>query len=502
MDALNRRWLAVVVVALLAMTARVHAQDAGTIDLFAPVEGRVDAEAQTWTFNGRTNEPVSFLAETTGGSLDPVLTVRTSTGTVLVSNDDVFYPTEHNALLEAITIPTLGLYTVSVSGFHGTTGSYRLTMLPGYGKLASTETFDSASKWAGSDGLTVTGASGALNVALAQGQRTGFARQTGAPTYSDFHAQIDVTSVSGSGWIVGLEARHTDAGSYVYEVNDRGEWRFVLDHADGETVLRDWGRHPAIRAGQTQFSLGLMATGAGFDFFYSGDLVGRFSDTTLADAGTMGLFAGSAQALGANISFDNLSVTVPLTVDGAAVVPQQLIVSDAMSMVQALTRQRLIGANGELKLNVAQSSTEHSGPGVDFITLGRGLTFTNFALAATVTMQNRPAGQGGCGLIFRATDLTHYDLAYLDGTGAYGLSQRDGEGFKPGLFGQLMASSAPSHHLLIIANDHTLLYYVDGQYVGTLDQPSVDGGIGNAVVNFESMYTSCQFNNTWVWRWG
>ncbi len=488
-------------VVLLALATRVHAQDSGTIDLFTPVEGRVDSGEQTWTFNGRTNEPVSFLAETTGGSLDPAMTVRTSTGATLISNDDLSYPSEHNALLEAITIPTLGVYTVSVSGFHGTTGSYRLTMLPGYGSLAAFETFDSVVDWTGSDGLTVTGASGALNVALAQGTRAGFTRAADAPTYGDFHAQVDVTSVSGSGWVVGLEARHSDAGSYVYEVNDRGEWRFVLDQPDGETVLRDWVRHPAVRAGQTTFSLGLMATGAGFDFFYSGDLVGRISDATLADAGTTGLYIGSAQALGANASFDNLSVTVPVSVDGAAVVPQQVIVGDAMSMVQSLIRQRLIAANGELKLNVAQSSTEHSGPGIDFIGLGRGLMFTDFALGTTVTMQNRPAGQGGCGLIFRVTDPTHYDLAYLDGTGAYGLSRRDGDRFEPGLFGHLAVSSGPSHHLLIIANNPTLLYYVDGQYVGTLDQPAIEGGIGNAVVNFESLYTSCQFNNTWVWRW-
>ena len=36
-----------------------------------------------------------------------------------------------------------------------------------------------------------------------------------------------------------------------------------------------------------------------------------------------------------------------------------------------------------------------------------------------------------------------------------------------------------------------MLYYINGQLVGTLDSTEVAGTIGNAVVNFEANITSC-----------
>jgi hypothetical protein len=55
--------------------------------------------------------------------------------------------------------------------------------------------------------------------------------------------------------------------------------------------------------------------------------------------------------------------------------------------------------------------------------------------------------------------------------------------------------------LLVILNERTLHYYVDGQYAGMLETTPTEGEIGIAVVNFEPISTSCRFNNIWVWRW-
>jgi hypothetical protein len=153
-----------------------------------------------------------------------------------------------------------------------------------------------------------------------------------------------------------------------------------------------------------------------------------------------------------------------------------------------------------MALMVEESFAESSQPGVLPYMLGRGTTYTNFVLATTVSWQARGEGVTGCGLVFRAVDDTHYSLAYVDQTGAIGVSQRDGDRFQRGIFWESSPAGA-SRHLLVIASSDTVYYYVDGFFAGTVQNRADEGTIGNAVVNFEPVHTSCQFNNTWVWRW-
>jgi len=51
-----------------------------------------------------------------------------------------------------------------------------------------------------------------------------------------------------------------------------------------------------------------------------------------------------------------------------------------------------------------------------------------------------------------------------------------------------------------LQNDQ-LLYYVDGNFSGSMTNTVVEGGVGNAVVNFDPIRTSCKFTDTWVWNW-
>ena len=134
--------------------------------------------------------------------------------------------------------------------------------------------------------------------------------------------------------------------------------------------------------------------------------------------------------------------------------------------------------------------------------LGRGTTYTNFALGGTVDLQGSvPTGAAGCGIVFRFVDETHYTLAFIDQTGGFGISQREGDNFLPGLFGERDEIGQGRHHLLIIADSNTLYYYIDRQFVGTLENAPQEGQIGIAVVNFEGMTTSCSYSNLWLWEW-
>jgi hypothetical protein len=298
--------------------------------------------------------------------------------------------------------------------------------------------------------------------------------------------------------------RQQNPDNYYYVlVNNDGLWRFMLRTSDAETVLRDWTAHPAIVAGETTFTLGVLVNGASFEFYYDGLYIGQVTDTTLDTAGQTGLIVGTDEALDADVSaqFDDLLLTTPLQTESGNVFPQQLMGGSGQATVQELQRRRLIPAQGDMALMVDESFGQAVSPGVSRFPLGRGLTFTHFAYAATITIQPASTGTTGCGLVFRDVGDTDYTVAYIDQTGGYGLSQRIDDAFQAGVYGQNAAIGEGSHILLVIASDDILYYYIDGLHVGSLDIPSLEGSIGNAVVNFDPIDTNCQFNNTWLWRW-
>jgi len=497
-------WL---VLAMLLFYAPAQAQEAATLALFSPVNGNIENGApQDWTFTAASDAVVSFRVEATSGELDPVLEIVNGSGDVLIRNDDYNYPDSPDALLEAITIPRTDTYTARVSGFNGSSGEYTLTMLAGFGDVGASENFNAASNWrAQGEALDINIADGNMLLAIAGVQQTGIAVNRDMANLRDFYAQVSVSIVeSQSGWIVGLTARHQGADYYyLLTINDQGEWRFAVHTPDGERVLRDWVAHPAIVPGRTEFTLGLMAQSGGYDFFYNGQLFGQVADRMLEDPGRVGLVVASTDSLtGTTVAqFDDLTITVPVRINGEMVIPQQLIMNPPQAMVRELEHRHLIPAGGEMVLTVEESFVESSLPGVHPFMLGRGTTYTNFALSTTVSWQMLGEGAAGCGLIFRSADESNFALAYVDQTGGYGLSQREADAFLPGIFGENGAWEGQPRHLLVIANRDTIYYYIDGLYAGTVENTIVEGAVGNAVVNFDPISTSCQFDNTWVWRW-
>jgi hypothetical protein len=509
MDFLNfsNKLRLVLILAILLMTiSTATAQD--TLTFGTPVNGSLSAgESQSWTFNAHDGELISFIVQAANDSLDPILTLSSSDGTTLISNDDYDYPTSKNALLEAITLPRTGTYTASVSAFGSTRGDYTLTMLPGYAEVSASENFNGDNSWQTTDDseLETTTADGQLSLALTGIGVEGVANDPSQAEASDYYAQIRITNItSGEGWRVGMTARQQDPDNYYYVlVNNEGLWRFMLRTSEGETVLRDWTAHPAIVAGATAFTLGILVNGASFEFYYDGLYIGQVIDRNLETAGQTGLIVGTDEALDAEVSaqFDDLLLTTPLQTDSGGVFPQQLMGGSGQATVQELQRRRLIPSQGDMALMVDESFGQTVRAGVNRFPLGRGLTFTNFAYAATVTIQPTSVGTTGCGLVFRDISDTDYTVAYIDQTGGYGLSQRVDDLFQAGIYGQNTAVGEGSHILLVIANDDILYYYIDGLHVGSLELPSLEGSIGNAVVNFDTIDTTCQFNNTWLWRW-
>lgn len=488
--------------------APVYAQtpESSAITPLTPVEGRVSQGGNaTWTFDAPNGQMLSFYLKDISGGFDPVIQVQNNAGDTLVSNDDYNYPRNGDALLEGITIPRTGSYKVSVSGFKGQSGAYRLTMTPGFAQVASNENFDSDPRWRALDEpVNVSITDGKLSIALEGNRQRGIAVSAKPDAPETYYAQATITASGGSdGWVVGMVTRLENNQYYVLNVNSRGQWRFVLHHGEADQVIRDWTPHPALVPDKNTFTLGMLVNGVGYDFFYDGQLFGRLSDSTIPASGDFGLAVETQGSPNSQTTalFDDLVITVPTKVDNQPLIPSQIVLGTPNDTVQELQRRNLIPGGGEMALTVNESFVESQRPGVEPLMLGRGETYQNFAIGTTLGWQASAVGMSGCGVILRAADETQYTLAYVDQTGGYGLSPRAGDTFAPGIFGVAPDFSAGNHHLLVIARGSNLIYYVDGLYKGTLENTVVDGMIGDAVVNFEPISTSCTFTDTWLWRW-
>ena len=501
MDAFRRLTLLVLVTGFV-LAAGVQAQV--DLALFTPVSGSISAgDSETWTFNAADGAMLSFVVEATSGDLDPVLTIASSSGSFTITNDDFAYPDSRDALIEGMTVPSTGSYTATVSGFDDTSGDYQLTMLAGFSDLVYHEDFEDETRWQAinDDAGIIFGDNRMALVVSGEQPRAvmAYERDTAQDSYT---VRVHIPEITGpSDWRVGIAARYQDDGSYyLYALNHRGEWRFSLNTDDGEQIIRDWSTHPAIAPGAIEFDLSLMVNNTVFEFFYNDQLIGRLNDSSLTEAGQIGLVAETSPTQSNEViaRFGDLTVTAP----HGDLVPEQLISGDSTASIQALQRHRLIPTTGEIGLVIPESFITFNRPGVNTLTLGGSQTFSRFAIGTTVTAEvSLPDAPAGCGLMLRATDENDYLLAYLDQTGAAGLSRRADDTFDPGIYREGLELDSGSHRLLVVAGETQLLYYVDGTLIGVLEAGDEAGSIGNAVVNFEPVTTSCQFNDTWVWAW-
>lgn len=502
-----RRSVFFIAALVASLWGTVQAQEQITLIAFSPVSGSAAAgSSESWTFFASEGQVVSLSVEATSGDLDPVLSILDRSGNPLISNDDLSYPERREALLEAITLPRAETYTAVVSAHGATSGDYRLTLIHGFSQVSSTQTFDGEAAWrSDNDALIPLLSEGSLRLSLNGIDQRAVVFQTNAPTFSDFYAQVNVEVSGQDGWTVGMTARQQDSrNTYLFLLNQRGEWRFILRENGSETILRDWTTHPAIVAGGNNFALGMLVNGSGFDFFYNNQPIGRLSDSGISEAGSVGFYVGTGSSLSSqtNARLDDLIVTTPMEMDGERVVPQQLMVGgNPNAVARELQRRSLIPAGGEMALVVEESFIESRRPGVERLELGRGSTFTDLVMGTTLTWEAATPSTTGCGLIFRATGDSDYLLAYIDQTGGHGVSERQGDTFLPGLYGQVVPFAGTTHNLVVIARGSEILLYVDGLLSGRLPTEPVEGGIGNAVINFDPVNTSCQFSDTWLWTW-
>ena len=163
-------------------------------------------------------------------------------------NDDASYPQNDDALLEGLTMEHTGSYVATVSAYGSTSGSYELLMLPGFATLSQQIDFENADQWhSSSDGLDVVTGNNRMALMLSGTEESAIMAYSGSSD-ADEYIRVEVPEIEGAnGWRVGLAARYQDADNYyLYMVDNKGLWRFLIHSVDGDRVLHDWSSHPAI----------------------------------------------------------------------------------------------------------------------------------------------------------------------------------------------------------------------------------------------------------------
>jgi hypothetical protein len=481
---------------------------AQTLTLNAIQSGELVAGASdSYAFTAQEGQMLSFIV--TSDSLDSVIAIQNLDGDTLIANDDYNYPESRNALIEAFSAPYTGSYTLIVSGFGESSGVYDLLMRPGYSQIVASDTFDSSSNWQAVDMGSESSPELTISDGILRLTHEGIEQRAVTiglhPETDVYYFQANFGNVSDNeGWRVGLVFHYHDALNYdAILLNHNGAWQ-MLSVTDGtESIMRDWGTHPAIRPGVTEFALSLLVNYGGYDVFYNEQFIGTIADA--ADSGgQVGFIVNTVSTLGSNVTaeIDEVIITAPVLNNGESLFPTTLVAVNNNYTVRELERHLLIPAGGMMALNIPESFGQQVAAGVNRFPIARESQFSNFVLGATVSWRVDATTLNGCGLLVRdAGDSNNYTLAYVDSTGGAGLSVREEDSFVENTFRDDLPVSEPPYQFLLIAVDDTIYFYRNGAYIGSVSTDITSGGIGEAVINFESTNTECRFTNLWVWTW-
>lgn len=492
------------IVCLVAAISTSYAQDR-TIQIGSAVDGELAAgETHRYSLTALEQTLVSFRVEVLSDALDPMLEIVDHTGRLVVSNDDYAYPDERDAAIQAFVLPRTSTYSISVSAFGESAGAYRLHALPGYDRLAQHETPVDSANWETVYSNASVDVSESSLFAL---EMRGLARSAGLvglhlPIESDLFYEAAFDQVgSPTVWQVGLLFRYLSPSKYHRLLLSKlGYWR--IDRIDGEetTQLKNWTAHPAIRPGETAFRLGVLVSGNHYDAVYNGQVVGSAWDRAPLAPGSLGIALKTDDRAGGTVSFvvAETLVTVPTRVNERLLFPERVVARGYYGIAAELARQQLVPVGGEIKLALPESSVRRARSGISRFAIASDFSFAQFAFGVALTIDVRSELNGGCGLFFHFNDDENYTLAYVNSHGEYGLSRRTRAGFEPGIYGNRGLSNASEHYLLVIVSDEVMYYFVDEQYVGSLENIPRIGGVGIAAVNYDEVETGCKFDDLWL----
>lgn len=448
---------------------------------------------------------ISLHAVALDGDLDPIVRLVDSSGNVVIENDDYNYPETNNALIQAFVIPRTDTYTIEIAAFGETSGTYQLSILPGYDQQAAEDIINNKLNWQTVDSNTIslTEVEGRLRGEVEGISKSGTLLASDFPQAEDFYFEASINNINAtSNWQVGIVFRYVNEDLYYRLImNDQGFWQLEFVRNGEVEVLQSWSTHPAIVPGETSFTLGVLTSGESIDIVYNRQLIAAVYASRILQEGGVGIAITTANALGSRVSvdLDQALMTIPSQFDNQLVFPEVLVANNYTSLAHTLERQQVIPVGGEVKFTAPQIEVRNVNPGVSRFSAATGVTFAEFVMGGTIQWIKLGDGIGGCGITFNDTNDEQYTLAYINSNGEYGVSQRNGDAFVAGIYGDRLTTDMVTHSFTIIVGNGQIHYYIDNQHVGKMPYTPTSGEIKTAVVNFDGVDTTCNFSNLWLW---
>lgn len=490
---------------LLLVAVPVQAQSNG-VEIGTILESTLVAdEIQSYQLVALEASMISIHAKALDTTLDPMIRLIDSSNNVIIVNDDYDYPNSRDAIIQAFVIPRTDTYTIEIHAFGDTFGKYRLSILPGYDTLVINDTVTSQSDWQPSDNNLIlsTITNDKLNLEIEGISETSNLIANDFPIAEDYYYEATFSDIRAStNWQIGLVFRYIDSTLfYRLVVNDQGFWQLEWVNGDDITLVQTWSTHPVIVPEVTEFTVGVLISGESFDIIYNHQLIATAYDDSLMQPGHVGVTAITANAFNSRVEFSLKSaiMTIPTLVNNQLNFPEILVANNYTALVHTLERQKVIPVGGEAKLTSPQIIIRNIQSGVSRFSLASGIEFTEFVMGGTVSWDVIGDGVGGCGISFNNVNDDSYTLAYINTAGEYGVSQREGDAFSEGIYGDNLSVDKLSYVITLIVYGDTIHYYINNQHVGTMPYAPVAGEIRTAVVNFDKIDTTCTIDNLWLW---
>lgn len=493
-------FLSVVFTSLLTVS-NAHSQNERLLAPFSQVISNLDeGEVDSWQLPALAGSLLSFKLEARTGDLDPKLRLYDEAGALILEGDEVSQPGAREVLIEAFTIPYSAVYLIEVFA-GGTSGAYKLEVLPGFADWKSTNITD-PDFWIdpAREQLIFSPERLSLITSIEVPSVHAQSRRQSEEARLYLHADIDAIDSSES-WLVGLTVGVENSTYYSFSVNQDGFWRFALHQGDQMETLSGWKAHPIITAGERDFSLGILSNRGVYELFYNGQYLDGIDDDLLLGSSVVGLLAGygSAFPVSSRVHFSRLAITSPVNQENDYSRFRFVPNSNTIDL-RSLRRAGLIPNEGEPTMLIPEANWQALVAGVSRFPMIEQEKYEDFVLATTVHWETDLSAEAGCGLIFGYESGEDNLLAFVD-NGGYGLSQRVGEQYINHSFAIRNVNDRERQHLLILSRASEAIYYLNGRFAGSISDATSTGLVAFAVLNYEDGPTQCWYNDTWLWVW-
>jgi hypothetical protein len=495
--------------------ARAWQDQSTALRLLESVTGEISAAQpeQRWTFYAIKGQRLAVRVQATSGDLDPYVELLSPAGKALATSQTGSY---RNAIIENFETPAAATYTVRATRAQAsqpTSGSYTLTLLPGFSFLLLNDPSGARAPmrvWREPNAMSQI-AEGRLHLQLLADSSYTWTTAERLGSFKDLYYQVDmqpepITRYWEGGLLFRGTRRNNAAVFYVFLVNSDGKYRLAVSQPGGLTAIQDWKALPSTA--QRTVVLGLMAKGNQFTLFYNGQALAVLTDDTLSDPGSIGVAIGTGRSPNnsTSILFTNFIVTLP-GAEGLSMpvtIPPQLTQwqRTAVPIIEELQAARLVPSIGKPGIDVGDAFvTNNTANGIILQPLAKSLSFTDLVYTADVIWESNNDNIA-CGMEFRSIDDTNFTIVYIDRKGGYGILQRSGQdGDIVSLYNLsevINKENRGINRVTIIAIGNGLIVYINGTLITNVNVKQSSGFTFIAAYNYDRASSICQFKNVWL----